>query len=318
MTDTAQAQQTRQTQQAQQKQQSQQEGREEAHLTLPAAEADAGTLRFATADDTERALRIGAFNVAVPEDLDVRAGLDFCRTFYKAGTGDPADRHRGHREHGHPASRLGYEDRPDQVEQLQLESFLWQEYLPDEVTAVLRRMRQLTLDILYGVFDAAGVPEADRDLITGGAPQDTGLCYTTVNHYRAGLSDRAGIVEHSDSGFITTICTDQPGYEILHEGRWLPVRERPGHFTVNLGDAFRVLTRKLPRPVTAVYHRVPELRPADVGDGDRSSFTVYMGPRYDMPLYQYDTEGILREYQSFRDFSVEKAGKLGYDFHSRV
>ncbi|MEU7598192.1 hypothetical protein AB0B79_35015, partial [Streptomyces sp. NPDC039022] len=31
-----------------------------------------------------------------------------------------------------------------------------------------------------------------------------------------------------------------------------------------------------------------------------------------------DTDGRLREYQSFRDFSVEKAGKLGYDFHSRV
>ncbi|WP_180931193.1 2OG-Fe(II) oxygenase family protein [Streptomyces sp. AJS327] len=305
MTDTAQA------------QQAPREDQEESHLILPAAEVDAGALRFATADDTEQALCIGAFNVAVPGGLDVRAGLNFCRTFYKPGTGDPADRHRGHREHGHPASKLGYEDRPDQVEQLQLESFLWQEYLPDEVTAVLRRMRQLTLDVLYGVFDAAGVPEAERDLITGGARQDTGLCYTTVNHYRAGLSDRAGIVEHSDSGFITTICTDQPGYEILHEGRWLPVRERPGHFTVNLGDAFRVLTRKLPRPVTAVYHRVPELRP-DAGVPDRSSFTVYMGPRYDMPLHQYDTEGRLREYQSFRDFSVEKAGKLGYDFHSRV
>ncbi|MDT0267464.1 2OG-Fe(II) oxygenase family protein [Streptomyces sp. DSM 44915] len=294
-----------------------QQGRAGDRLALPVAEVDAGALRFATSGDTERALGIGAFHVAVPEDLDVRPGLEFCRTFYQPRGDDPTDRHRGHREHGHPASKLGYEDRPDQVEQLQLESFLWQEYLPDEVTAVLRRMRQLTLEILYGVFDAVRVPETDRDLITGGARQDTGLCYTTVNHYRSGLSDRAGIVEHSDSGFITTICTDQPGYEILHEGRWLPVRERPGHFTVNLGDAFRVLTRKLPRPVTAVYHRVPELRP-EAGVPDRSSCTVYMGPRYDMPLYQYDAEGNLREYQNFRDFSVKKAGKLGYDFHSRV
>ncbi|MFD9904549.1 2OG-Fe(II) oxygenase family protein [Streptomyces sp. NPDC059063] len=290
---------------------------EDTHLTLPAAAVDGGRLRFATSDGADEALSLGAFNLAVPDGLDVSAGLAFCRSFYQPASGDPHDRHRGHREHGHPASQLGYEDRPDQVEQLQLESRLWQEYLPDEVTAVLRRMRDLTLDTLYGVFDAAGVPEEDRELITGGARQDTGLCYTTVNHYRAGLSDRAGIVEHSDSGFITTICTDQPGYEILHRGRWLPVRERPGHFTVNLGDAFRVLTRKLPRPVTAVYHRVPELRP-DAGAPDRSSFTIYMGPRYDMSLYQYDTRGTLHEYQGFRDFSVEKAGKLGYEFHSRI
>ncbi|MFE2445653.1 2OG-Fe(II) oxygenase family protein [Streptomyces melanosporofaciens] len=290
---------------------------EETHLTLPAATVEGGRLRFASPGDADQALRLGAFNLAVPEDLDVSAGLAFCRTFYQPATGEPGDRHRGHREHGHPESKLGYEDRPDQVEQLQLESFLWRRYLPDEVTAVLRRMRELTLDTLYGVFDAAGIPEEDRELVTGGARQDTGLCYTTVNHYRTGLSDRAGIVEHSDSGFITTICTDQPGYEILHEGRWTPVRERAGHFTVNLGDAFRVLTRKLPRPVTAVYHRVPEL-PSDADTPDRSSFTIYMGPRYDMFLYQYDTEGRLRRFQDFRAFSVEKAGKLGYEFHSRV
>lgn len=284
-------------------------------LTLPAAAVEAGRLRFARAEGAEEALRLGAFNLAVPDGLDVGAGLAFCRSFYEPATGD--DRWRGHREHGHADSKLGYEDRPDQVEQLQLESFLWERYLPDEVTAVLRRMKQLTLDALDGVFEAAGVPEQDRELVTGGARRDTGLCYTTVNHYRAGLSDRAGIVEHSDSGFITTICTDQPGYEILHEGRWLPVRERPGHFTVNLGDAFRVLTRKLPRPVTAVYHRVPELRPGS-GTPDRSSFTIYMGPRYDMSLHQYDPDGTLREFQSFRDFSVEKAGRLGYEFHSRI
>ncbi|MGW2328475.1 2OG-Fe(II) oxygenase family protein [Streptomyces sp. NPDC001700] len=289
---------------------------EETHLTLPAAAVETGRLRFASAGDADQALRLGAFNLAVPEDLDVTAGLAFCRSFYQPATGDH-DRHHGHREHTHPDSKLGYEDRPDQVEQLQLESFLWRRYLPGEVTAVLRRMRELTLDTLYGVFDAIGIPEEDRQLVTGGAREDTGLCYTTVNHYRAGLSDRAGIVEHSDSGFITTICTDQPGYEILYEGRWLPVRERAGHFTVNLGDAFRVLTRKLPRPVTAVYHRVPELRP-EAGAPDRSSFTIYMGPRYDMSLYQYDTQGKLRDFQGFREFSVEKAGKLGYEFHSRI
>lgn len=284
-------------------------------LDLPAARADDGRLRFTTPDEASRALRLGAFHLAVPAGLDVTPGLEFCRTFYRPGA--PGDLRRGHREHGHPDSKLGYEDRPDQVEQLQVESFLWERYLPDDVTALLHDMRELTLTALTGVFGLAGVPEADQELVTGGARAGTGLCYTTVNHYRSGLDDRTGIVEHSDSGFITTICTDQPGYEILHEGRWLPVRERPGHFTVNLGDAFRVLTRRLPEPVTAVYHRVPGRAPVP-GSPDRSSFTVYVGPRYDMDLYQYDATGTLRPFQSFRAFSVEKAKELGYDFHARV
>ncbi|GHF58549.1 hypothetical protein GCM10010218_44830 [Streptomyces mashuensis] len=286
------------------------------HLTLPSATVRSGRLRFTDPDGAARALALGAFSLAVPDGLDVTPGLDFCRSFHLPSRG-PEDRRRGHREHGHPRSKLGYEDRPDQVEQLQLESFLWDDYLPADVAALLRRMKDLTLDTLHGVFDAAGVPEHDRDLVTGGARQDTGLCYTTVNHYRSDLTGRAGIVEHSDSGFITVICTDQPGYEILHEGRWLPVHQPPGHFTVNLGDAFRVLTVKTPRPVTAVYHRVPELHPEPPAT-DRSSFTVYMGPRYDMMLYQYDTDGVLLPYQGFRDFSVEKAKDLGYAFHSRI
>lgn len=284
-------------------------------LVLPTAHVEDRRLRFDTPRQAEQALEHGAFHLAVPDGLDVTPGLEFCRTFYRPGAA--GDRRRGHREHGHPESKLGYEDRPDQVEQLQIESFLWDRYLPDDVTALLRDMRELTLQALTGVFELSGVPEADQETVTGGARGDHGLCYTTVNHYRAGLGGRTGIVEHSDSGFITTICTDQPGYQILHQGRWLPVRERPGYFTVNLGDAFRVLTRKLPRPVTAVYHRVPGLT-ATPGCPDRSSFTVYMGPRYDMDLYQYDMDGTLRPYQSFRAFSVDKAKELGYDFHARV
>lgn len=286
-------------------------------LLLPLAGDEGGRLCFETPDGADQALRLGAFCVAVPEDLDVEPGLRLCRNFYKPSPESTEDRYRGHRDDGHSASKLGYEDRPDQVEQLQLEKHLWERYLPDEVTSVLTRLRELTLHALEGMFDAAGIPEADREVVTGGARSGSGLCYTTVNHYRSELTDRCGIVEHSDSGFITTICTDQPGYEILHDGCWRPVKERPGYLVVNLGDAFRVLTLRLPRPVTAVYHRVPELHP-HASSGDRSSFTIYMGPRYDMMLYQYDPDGVLHEYQGFREFSVEKSKKLNYEFHSRI
>ena len=110
------------------------------------------------------------------------------------------------------------------------------------------------------VFGRAGVPEKDRALVTGGLREETGCATqrsTTTAPGSATARNRRALgqrVHHHD-------LHRPPGYEILHEGRWLPVRERAGHFTVNFGDAFRVLTRKLPRPVTAVYHRVPNCAP---------------------------------------------------------
>lgn len=94
------------------------------------------------------------------------------------------------------------------------------------------------------------------------------------------------------------------------DGRWHPLEVKTDQFIVNLGDGLEILTRNLPRPVTAVVHRVPE-SPGDRPEGDRSSFTVFIGPRYDMQLYQYSAEAVFGEYQGFRDFSVEKAKKLG-------
>lgn len=283
-------------------------------IELPYARVRDDKLIFEAPDGADHALAIGAFLVAIPEGLDVSPGLELARNFYKpADESGPGDRYRGHRTEQHAESKLGYSDRPDQVEQLQLESAHWDAYLPAGVTAVLRQMEEITLATLHGVLDAAGVAAEDWDTITGGARQGTGWC-----HYRAGLRGRAGIVEHTDSGFITVLYADQEGLEIRTEdGRWIPAEVQTNHFIVNLGDGLEILTRNLARPITAVVHRVPE-SPADRPDGDRSSFTVFMGPRYDMTLYQYSADGVLGEYQGFRDFSVEKARKLGYEFHPRL
>ncbi|MGP3999532.1 2OG-Fe(II) oxygenase family protein [Streptomyces sp. 8N706] len=286
-------------------------------LELPYSRVDSGTLVFDTPDGLEQALSLGAFFVSIPEHLDVSPGLELCRNFYKPAESGTGDRYRGHKEEEHADSKLGYSDRPDQVEQLQLESAHWDTYLPAEVVSLLREMEEITLATLYGVFAAAGIPESDWEAITGGASEGTGWCHSTVNHYRTNLSGRAGIVHHTDSGFITVLYADQSGLEVLTDGEWRPLEVKEAHFIVNMGDAVEILTRNLPRPVTAVVHRVPESA-ADRPDGDRSSFTVFMGPRYDMDLYQYSADGVLGTYQGFRDFSVEKARKLGYEFHPRL
>jgi len=281
------------------------------HVRLPVAETRGGGVEFDRPDGAAEALRAGAFLLRMPDDLDPAPGLDLCRRFYLPPV--PGDRYRGHREHGHPASKLGYEDRPDQVEQLQIEAHLWQRYFPEEVTSLLERMEEITGTALHALLSAAGVPAGDADEALGG--HHGGLCYTTVNHYRGDLDRRVGIVEHTDSGYITLFHADQPGFEVLDNGRWTPIELPERHFVVNLGDAFDVLTRHLPHPGTAVLHRVAAAGP---GQPDRSSFTIYMGPSYDMVLRQYTSDGELVDYQSFRDFSVAKAARMGYQFHDRI
>ncbi|MDH6575309.1 2OG-Fe(II) oxygenase family protein [Kitasatospora sp. MAP5-34] len=283
-------------------------------LRLPRAEVVDGRLAFENQEQANQALALGAFLIAIPEALDMQPGLDLCRSFYQPRT-DPADRYRGHLTEGHADSKLGYSDRPDQVEQLQLESAHWDTYLPAEAVALLRKMESLTLATLHGVLELAGAPEADWDTITGGASLGNGWCHSTINHYRSNLRGRIGIVEHTDSGFITVLYADQPGLELRHEGEWIPIDVDRSNFIVNLGDCLEVLTKHCAQPITAVVHQVPESQEREV---DRSSFTVFMGPRYDMGIYQYSPEGELLVSQGFRDFSVEKAKKLGYEFHPRL
>lgn len=287
------------------------------YIELMCASIDKGQLIFEKENGVDHALALGAFLLKIPQHIDIDSGLQFCQNFYKPDTQNLNDQYSGHREKTHPKSKLGYEDRPNQVEQLQIESYLWTEYLPSKVTALLNEMKSITRDSLYSLFHSIGIPRMHWDRVTGGSFDEAGLCYTTINHYRSDIKNKIGIVEHTDSGFITVIYADQPGFEIYKDGLWAPIENKPGYFVVNLGDAFEVLTKNLPKPGTAVMHRVVETHP-EKNQPDRSSFTVYMGPTFDMDLYQYGQDRDLYEFQSFKEFSILKAERMGYEFHSRV
>lgn len=284
-------------------------------VSLPRARLTKHNLTFSNST-LEQALSLGAFLLEIPHALDVSPGFELCRNFYQPQR-DTLDRMRGHREHAHPDSKLGYEDRPNQVEQLQIESHLWHQYFALPITELLEAIKAITLHTLRHLFEASHVRKEHWATITGAALDETSLCYTTLNHYRSCVRGTLGIVEHTDSGFITVIAADQPGFEIHHEGRWQAVPLEPGCFIVNLGDAYQILTAHLHLPGRAALHRVIETQPAP-NTPDRSSFTVYMGPNFDMSLYQYSPSGTLDVFQSFRDFSMRKSQGMGYAFHARV
>lgn len=288
----------------------------ESYLELPRAHSSASGLVFTTRNGMGAAFNIGAFLLEIPTGLGLGPGLKICQNFYRPRV-DSADLYRGHTGEGHPLSQLGYEDRPNQVEQFQLESRFWEECFPREVTALLMVMRGLTRSVLHCLLQASGARSEDWAITTGGTSQETSLCYTTLNHYRSSVCDALGIVPHTDSGFITVISADRDGFEVFLNGVWRPIRNEPGYFVVNLGDAFEILTAGLPCPGKAVLHRVLPSYP-EPGNPDRSSFTLYMGVAFNRDLYTYASPQDLRVYQSFREFSQRKAQKMNYAFHARA
>ncbi|KAK9841259.1 hypothetical protein WJX74_002727 [Apatococcus lobatus] len=63
-----------------------------------------------------------------------------------------------------------------------------------------------------------------------------------------------GVGAHTDWGMLTVLATDaQPGLQISHEGSWIDVEPRPGHFVINIGD---LLDRWTGGKFCSTLHRV--------------------------------------------------------------
>lgn len=284
-------------------------------IFFPKAEIYNDALFFKNDIDYELALKEGVFFVKIPEDIDLYSGIKFCENFYKEKNNSVEDKYRGFNKLSYEDSILGYSDRHDQVEQVQLEISLWNKYFTKELEGLLRKMNKFSLLIVENIFEKVGIESKYWDVITGEASKDQALQYCIFNHYRP-EADRVGITKHKDSGFITTLYSPEPGLEAFTHGAWSPINPEDGYFTINLGHSFEVLTEKQNMPVVAVEHRVREIKKTN-NDPDRYSFGTYIGPRFDMNLFQYQNNKLVF-YQTFIEFQKIKAREMGYEFHPKV
>ncbi len=267
-------------------------------------------LIFNNAEELDLAFRLGAFYLEIPSNVDLNPGIELARNFYKdLDSNKPG--YTGYKEVVFEKSSLGYADRPDQVEQLQLELSLWNEFLPKEVCNLLDVMNTLSVQVLENVLEYAGVSKDDWDLITGEALENKAGHVATINHYRA-EKEAIGIVSHKDSGFITLLYANLPGYELIMNDTWHPMDPKDGYFMVNLGHALEILTENLKKPIGAPEHRVRQLY-SDVED--RISFTIFITPRYDSNIYQYKKSGALGIYKDYMSFLKERFRKVDYGTH---
>lgn len=265
------------------------------------------------------AFELGLFHFRLPSALDLSAAALFNKTFYTEATGHPGDDYRGFKTNSLSRSKLGYTDPlGDQVEFLQIELELWKTYFPPAVADVLLEMMKIAKFILKDIFRALKIDEEDLNTICGDLESNDLLQYCIFNHYRSGKSVTRGFTNHKDSGFLTILFSPEAGFETFHRGEWVPVAMREDCFLVVLGHTLEILTKKMPEPCSASFHRVIAA-PAQLNSGcDRHSFGVYIGPRFDMSLFQYSETGVLSEFCSFLTFQKQKAAEMGYEFHPRI
>jgi hypothetical protein len=281
------------------------------------AEIHGGRLRFEGEGGWDALLGQGVVYIEIPDGMDVAPGVRLCESYHLDRTGGDGDEYRGFRTARFEGSVLGYSDTgSDQVERVQLELGMWHRHLPAPVTALLRQMNELSRVFVREVFARCGVDPRDVATITGGMETDEALQYCIFNNFDSRKQSADGFTPHKDSGFVQLMCIREPGLELWEEGRWVAVDPRPGHLIAITGHALEVLTARMKVRAAAPYHRVRTIEPRRLERLDRTSFGVYIGPRFDQDLYQYDDRGRLVALQSFMSFQREKAIEMGYEFSS--
>lgn len=288
-----------------------------AKITGPKAEIVRDTLSFQTNSSIDEALETGVMFIKIPSGFNSQAIKKFATSYYLEKDGTEGDPYKGYAKESFKESILGYSSPNDQVELLQLELSLWKKYFPKPVFESLLLMNDVSKIVLKSIFHKIGASHEEIDLITGGMDNDKSLQYCIFNHYRS-ARNKIGFTAHKDSGFITTLYSIEPGLESYMEGRWVPIDPIPGYFTVNLGHSLEVLSSKMKKPIHAVYHHVRQTDNHTNNLPDRFSVGTYLGPRFDMDLYQYKATGELVFFQTFLDFQIAKAKEMGFEFHPRV
>ena len=282
----------------------------------PLAQIVDSELVFDSDNGLQESFKEGVFYLKIPDNFDAKIAEIFARLYFQNKNGSELDKYKGYSNLSYDESILGHTKPNDQVEFLQLEAKLWSKYFPAEVAEFLHLMNEISKVILFKILDFYSLSKDDVIKVSGDIERNEALQYCIFNHYRS-TKQTVGFTAHKDSGFITTLFSLEPGLETLKEGQWQPIDPIPGYFTINLGHSLEVLTAKTAHPIKAVYHRVRQTSNADQNQPDRFSIGSYIGPRFDMNLFQIENNQV-NFYQTFMEFQQAKAKEMGYEFHPRV
>jgi len=283
-------------------------------LQLPVGQIISGKLTFKSKNEFLAALKLGVFYLRHNLGSLLQEGEDFAGNFYKP----KENLYTGYAELEYEDSILGYEDRPEQVEQIQLERNLWNKYFPESINDVLNYMYNLSDIVALNVLRELNISSENIEIVLGREGGKQSLEYCIFNHFRGSKKD-IGFTTHTDSGFITLIHSNKSGLEGEFSSKWKDINIHKGCFTAIFGDSFEILTKNLQTPVKALLHRVKSTtKNSSENLSERFSFGTYIGPRFDMNMYCCNKNKEPIFHQKFIEFSKVKAKKMGYEFHSKV
>lgn len=282
-------------------------------LQRATAVPDNGILEFSTAGGLARALRDGCFLLAIPDTFDAEPCLTLCHEFHR----DPADL-GGHPDldayRGFKTLDGVYFDREHfQTEHLLVDGPGRERWFPRPVRETADHMQEFTQLVLCAALTALGIAPDLWHPVTGGACDGEGTHWFAANHYRS-ERPQLGCAPHKDTGFVTVLHQQEPGLEILRDGAWVPVDPVPGHFVVNFGGAFELLTTALPTPVHAPLHRVRQCTRAP-GTPNRVSFAAFANPPATGDLFQVRPDGAAVPVRNAADFLREFNEQTWADRH---
>lgn len=281
-------------------------------MTLQRASVQEAGLAFHTEGGLPQALRDGCFLLAIPTGFDPGPGVTLCREFYRPPE-DGSDGIQSYR--GFRTLEDVYFDREHfQTEHVLIDGPGRRRHFPRELIAMTEQMSELTLLVLRCAMAELGIATALWSKITGGAVDGRGTHWFAANHYR---SERAqlGCAPHKDTGFVTVLYNEEPGLEASVDGVWVPIDPAPGHFVVNFGGAFELLTAALSRPVRAILHQVRQCTRVP-GAADRFSFAAFANPPAAGDLYQVRRDGSAAAVRSSADFLREFNEQTWSDRHT--
>jgi 2-oxoglutarate-Fe(II)-dependent oxygenase superfamily protein len=217
-----------------------------------------GEVHFPSQEAFSEAISVGFFRIKAPEEMDLKAGRAFARTF----AANPR-----YNQFGVLDVVNGYlQSEQNQTVRFTLERDNWNKChvnqkevdgpgnYPPEVQKLGHHMHDIGIKVLKSILRGFEIPEELWFEATGGSSHGEGSHFLLFNCYdpKNGAFKPHGVAPHKDWGHLTVLDATEPGLEAEINGSWKSIFVEDGYLTINFGYPLE----KLLPGVKASNHRV--------------------------------------------------------------
>jgi len=257
------------------------------------------SLSFSSPEELDRAWKLGAFYLEIPDTFQAKRAFEFGSEVLAAES-----RYRAVPKFGELEGFIALDN--NQQTKLALSRDRWNDYYPEDIVRLGRQLDELGIIITREVLRQSSIPPSRWACASGGYSSGGGSAFLNFVHYDTRKPDW-GLRPHTDYGFVTILMTNAPGLQIEVDGQFCDVPHSPEHFVINFGEAFNYTTLYSERSVAAVVHRVLNQKSTD---SVRQSIVYFANPDLDGNLIQVDAQGRERGQSSVRGLFASLERKL--------